>query len=207
MPKVSEELTSARREEIVNACARLYETMNFKDITIKEIGAATSFTRTSIYNYFQTREEIFLTLLGREYDEWSEELTALRDSRKTMSRTEFAETLAHSLENRERMLKLLSMNHYDMESSSRMENLVEFKKSYGNVMQQVKLCMEKFFPEMSEKEIQEFIYAFFPFLFGIYPYTFVTEKQHEAMKQAGVEYRKFSLYELTCTCVRKLLGV
>ena len=62
MPKSSEEQAQARRDEIVNACAELYETMSFRDITLKEIGQRTSFTRTSIYNYFQTREEIFLAL-------------------------------------------------------------------------------------------------------------------------------------------------
>ena len=38
MPKGSLELTNARKEEIISACAKLYETMHFKDITIKEIG-------------------------------------------------------------------------------------------------------------------------------------------------------------------------
>ena len=60
MPKGSGELTNAQKEEIIRACASLYETMSFKDITIKEIGAVTPVTRTSIYNYFQTKEEMFL---------------------------------------------------------------------------------------------------------------------------------------------------
>lgn len=40
MPKGSEELTVARKEEIITACAKLYKTMSFKEITIKEIGNA-----------------------------------------------------------------------------------------------------------------------------------------------------------------------
>ena len=56
MPKGSPELTNARKDEIITACAKLYETMSFKEITIKEIAAYTSFTRPSIYNYFQTKE-------------------------------------------------------------------------------------------------------------------------------------------------------
>ena len=63
MPKGSEELTQARKDEIINACAELYETRNFKDVTLKDIGAKTSFTRTLIYYYFHTKEEIFLALL------------------------------------------------------------------------------------------------------------------------------------------------
>ena len=70
MPKGSKELTASRKEEIITACEELYKTMSFKEITIKEIGNATSFTRTSIYNYFQTKEEIFLALLQREYERW-----------------------------------------------------------------------------------------------------------------------------------------
>lgn len=78
MPRGSEELTNARKAEIVNACAVLYETRSFKEITLKEIGEKTSFTRTSIYNYFQTKEEIFLALFQREYEAWIEDLDALR---------------------------------------------------------------------------------------------------------------------------------
>ncbi len=52
MSKGSERLTQVRREEIINACAKLYETMSFKEITVKEIAAFTTFTRTSIYSYF-----------------------------------------------------------------------------------------------------------------------------------------------------------
>ena len=65
MPKGSEELTEQRKDEIIEACARLYETKGFKEITIKDISAETSFSRPSIYNYFETREEIFLALLTR----------------------------------------------------------------------------------------------------------------------------------------------
>lgn len=205
MPKGSPELTKARKEEIITACAKLYETMSFKEITIKEIARFTSFTRPSIYNYFQTKEEIFLALLGREYDLWTADLKQLCDTHDAMTVDEFASALAHTLEKRERLLKLMSMNHYDMETSSRMENLVEFKKSYGASMKAVTCCVGKFFPQKTSQDIQGFIYGFFPFLFGVYPYTFVSEKQRDAMEQAHTNYVFFSLYELTYSFIHRLL--
>ena len=63
MPRGSAELTNARREEIIAACEKLYQTMSFKEITLKDISVETSFSRPSIYNYFQTKEEIFLALM------------------------------------------------------------------------------------------------------------------------------------------------
>lgn len=206
MPKGSEQLTNARKEEIINACAKLYETMSFKEITIKEIGKVTSFTRTSIYNYFQTKEEIFLALLQREYDWWSDDLCRIMNTQETMTVQEFADAMARSLQKRERMLKLLSMNHYDMESSSRMENLVEFKRSYGRSIHAVTKCVTKYFPCMTVHDVQDFIYAFFPFLFGVYPYTVVTDKQIDAMKQAHTEYVQLTQYEIVSACVKRLLS-
>lgn len=205
MPKGSAELTQNRKDEIINACAMLYETMSFKEITLKDIGNVTSFTRTSIYNYFQTKEEIFLALLQREYDLWSADLNDLLYSHAAMSADEFSSALAYTLEKRQRMLKLLSMNHYDMEEASRMENLIAFKQSYGHAMGAVSACVEKFFPNMTVHQIQDFLYAFFPFLFGIYPYTFVTEKQKEAMDKAHANFVFLSVYEITRLFVRKLL--
>lgn len=207
MPKGSKELTDARKEEIINACALLYETMSFKEITIKDIGRATSFTRTSIYNYFQTKEEIFLALLQREYELWIRQLRQIQAEHETMTRLEFAGALAHSLEERENLLKIMSMNHYDMEENSRLERLVEFKVVYGQSLTEVRNCLSRFFPEMSIEDKQNFIFSFFPFMFGIYPYTVVTEKQREAMTRAKVNYVYMSIYEITFAEVKKLLGI
>ena len=85
-----------------------------REITIKDIGAVTSFTRTSIYNYFQTKEEIFLALMQREYELWAEEMNELAKENETMTTEEFSSALAHSLEKHEQLLKLLAMNHYSM---------------------------------------------------------------------------------------------
>lgn len=200
-------LTRARKEEIVNACAVLYERMSFKDITIKDIGEHISLKRSAIYNYFQTKEEIFLALLQKEYEQWAEELTMITDSREAMTADEIAGDLARSLEKRGRMLKLFSMNHFDMEANSRLENLTEFKAAYGKSVKAVERCIAKFCPDVSEHDWQNFIYAFFPFIYGIYPYTVVTEKQRKAMSDAGVDFVYLSIYDIAYTCAKKLLGV
>ena len=126
---------------------------------------------------------------------------------KTMTKAEFADKLARSLEKREQLLKIMSMNHYDMESNSRPEHLIEFKAAYGESIRMVVNCLEKYFPDMPVAEKQDFIYTFFPFMFGIYPYTVVTEKQRAAMEEAGINYVFMSIYEITYNCVKRLLNI
>ena len=205
MPKGSPERTAARKEEIISACEKLYQTMSFKDITLKEIGSETSFSRPTIYNYFQTKEEIFLALYEREYDRWNIELTDILENNDTLTKKQIAEKIASSIANRQQLLKLLSMNNYDMEANSRTELLTSFKVAYGESMKNVCRILTKFCPEKTVQEIQNFIYVFFPFMFGIYPYTTVTDKQRDAMKQANVDYVYQSIFEITNNCLLKLL--
>ena len=205
MPKGSPERTAARKEEIISACEKLYHTMSFKDNTLKENWNETSFSRPTIYNYFQTKEEIFLALYEREYDRWNIELTDILENNDTLTKEQIAEKIASSIANRQQLLKLLSMNNYDMEENSRPELLTSFKVAYGESMKNVCRIITKFCPEKTVQEIQDFIYVFFPFMFGIYPYTAVTDKQREAMKQANVDYVYQSIFEITNNCLLKLL--
>ncbi len=134
-----------------------------------------------------------------------EDLDALRCGHRKLSVDAFSDELARTLERRERLLKLMAMNHYDMEANSRIENLVAFKKAYGGSLLAVTHCLEKFFPRMTDEDVQGFLYAFFPFMFGIYPYTAVTEQQRTAMELAGVGYVRLSVRELTRSFTAKLL--
>ena len=205
MPKGSPELTAARREEIVNACEKLYQTMSFKDITLKEIGNETSFSRPTIYNYFQTKEEIFLSLFQREYERWNNDLEKILARKGDLTREDLAGKIADSLCKRTQLLKLLAMNTYDMEANSREENLVAFKVAYGNSIANVRRILDRFVPDMSSDQKDNLIYVFFPFMFGIYPYTEVTKKQKDAMKAAEIDFKYQTTRKITYNCLMQLL--
>ena len=194
-----------RKDEIINACEELYQTKSFKEITLKDISEKTTFSRPSIYNYFQTKEEIFLALLKREYERWLKDLEEIYSKNDKLEKVEFAKQIALSIEKREQLLKLLSMNLYDMEANSRMEQLIDFKKSYGESLKSIKKCLDKFFKNRKEEEKEKFIFSFFPLMYGIYPYTRATDKQKEAMKNAEVPFKFYSIYEMVYESIIKLL--
>ncbi len=206
MFKGTPELIAQRREEIISACEKLYQTMSFREITLKEIGNETSFSRPAIYNYFQTKEEIFLALFELEYKRWNADLEKILEEDGPLAKTQIAERIARSLEKREQLLKLLSMNNYDMEANSRPELLTTFKAAYGRSMALFRGILSRSCPEMGDEELQRVIYVFYPFMFGIYPYARVTEKQMAAMKDAQVDFVRQSIYEITYNCLVRLLN-
>ena len=198
---ISEKKTTTRREEIINACEKLYQTMSFREITLKEISTETSFSRPSIYNYFNTKEEIFLALFEREYNRWNDALEEIYKGKRNLSCHALAEKLAKSLAERHQLLKLLAMNLYDMEANSRLECLTSFKRAYGAALENMRRILLKYRPDMTGNQINDFIYAFFPFMFGIYPYTEVTEKQKKAMEQAGIDFKPLKAKEIIFTFI------
>ena len=83
--------------------------------------------------------------------------------------------------------------------------LTSFKVAYGQSIRTVGMILAKFCPEKNAGEIEDIIYVFFPFMFGIYPYTSVTDKQREAMSDADVDFKYQTVFEITEKCLLKLL--
>ena len=196
MPRVSRKMVEKRPGEIIDACRRLYRTMAFKEITLKEISKETSLSRPSIYNYFQTKEEIFLALLEEEYRLWADDLDQIL-SHDGYDIQSFAIAISESIAKRETLLKILCMNLYEIEENSRTERLVEFKRHYGRTIDIIDAALEKFFPDMTTEDRTDFVYEFYPFLYGLYPYVYPTKKQMTEMEMAGIMPRKMEIRKAT----------
>lgn len=206
MIKGTPELIAERREEIINACEKLYQTMSFREITLKEIGNEVPFSRPTIYNYFQTKEEIFLALFRREYELWIIDLEAIYNGNDRLNKKELASKIARSLADRPQLLKLIAMNIYDMEANSRLEQLIEFKQTYHKLIETFEKIFDKYLSGMTKEQTKKLLYMFFPFIFGVYPMTNATEKQNEAMKAAGIDFDTVNEYELIYGYLLKLFN-
>ncbi len=198
-------LVDERKEEIINACEKLYQKLDFKDINIKIIGDQISVGRTSIYNYFQTKEEIFLALLEREYLKWNEDLTIILQKNEKLAREDFINKITDSLMKRRTLLKLISMNMFEMEANSRVENITTFKLAFKESVSLLEQCLGKFF-NIKDSEAEEIAFTFLPFLVGIYPYTSITDKMKEAIHKANFAYKFYTDKELLKMGLEKILG-
>ena len=204
MPKGSPELTKSRRDEIIEASIRLYDERIFKDITIKDIAERITFARSNIYNYFQTKEEIFLAIFEEEYKKWNCDLKQIVNENITDKET-LSVSMAKSLEKRKLMLKLLAVNLYDLEENCRMECLVSFKKEYAASRELIAKILKNYVPDCAPNEIEELMLTLLQFFHGVYPYSFATEKQNEAMDKAGIRRRKMTIYDLSYAGIKRIL--
>ena len=196
MPKVAPEQLEKRREEILDAGEKIYRAHGFLGVTIKQISTELTCTRPAIYRYFETKEEILLALLVREYGRWLESLRKIEPDAGRCSKEELAHAIAKTLESRDLMLRILHMNLYEIEQNSRVEAVSEFKTMYSRLGERLSGILQRYSPAIGEREIRSLIMSLISFLFGVYSFVFSSEKQRAAVQMAGIEMPDITIHEM-----------
>ena len=162
----------------------------------------TSFTRPAIYSYYKTKEEIFLDILKEEFSLWKKDLIYRYSEISEHTREEFCIVLSDSLCDRTILLELLAVHLNIIENNSRLEQLVEFKKTVYNFFDVLKETIELFFPNINANLKEEFFDVFLIYINGLYPHIFHSKIQQKAMALAGEPAIQKDLKEI---CRRDLL--
>ena len=158
-----------------------------------------------IPRYRKTKEEIVLALLHREYLVWAADLDSLAAT-ASGGAAALADGLADTLDRRETMLRLMSTSLFEMEAHSRVTALADFKRGCKLLMAALDGCVAAFCPELDADARERFAFAFLPFVYGVYPYSTVTEKQRMAMDQADMRYAPPAQHEMVRQGAAMLLG-
>lgn len=199
------EQVEARRGEILDACQALFQECDYDDITLKAIAERTSISRTSLYSYYQTRDEVFLGLLEREYLGWHKELEKGLVRETPLDADELCAFLADSMLERTTMRRLLSVNLTDIENKSSLAQLCSFKRNAVRpVKDTIRQLTARTFPNADEADRERFHNLFLLLVFNLYPYAHLTPKQAEACKIAGIEEPAVDERDLCFASIRAL---
>ncbi|MDO4928123.1 MAG: TetR family transcriptional regulator [Corynebacterium sp.] len=201
--KVHEEIkkmSGARAQEILDAAVYLFDEHHYKDISLKDIAVHTSMSRPSIYNYFQTKGEIFLALLTREYLQWAEELANVPVT------AEFTLAVVQQLAGKDLMFKLIANNITEFEEESRDQNILTFKYSYLATMENFEKALVEHYPHLTSAQSNDIVLAFFPYLFGVYPYTTITQRQQVALDTLTDNFPQSSAQDLLHNLLHTLVA-
>jgi AcrR family transcriptional regulator len=72
MPKISEERKAERREQILGAARRCFAEHGYEGATVTRLEQATGLSRGAIFNYFPSKEELFVELAVEDAQRLSE---------------------------------------------------------------------------------------------------------------------------------------
>jgi len=182
----SEEQIEYRINEILKATAKLYKEYRFEEITFVMIAKQAGFTRSNLYRYFKTKEDIFLKLLSSDMAVWRKDIVE-NFTQDENSLSDFSRRWIGLLLKHQRMLEIYTILYTLLEKNATLEALVDFKKSIFTEMNIGIDILKKALPFPSLEAAMEFLYASISLAIGIYPLMNLSTKQKEAMDVVGEE--------------------
>ena len=105
------------------------------------------------------------------------------------------------MQERRYFLKLISWNHYELEENSRTERLAEVQQITYNAIKTILMCLDNFFPSVTDTAKKEFQQNFFIFLYGIDSYTNGSNSQKKALQYSGITYNPIQVYDVVNTFI------
>lgn len=183
----SDEQIEYRINEILEATAKLYKENRFEEITFVMIAKEAGFTRSNLYRYFKTKEDIFLKLLAKDINAWRKYLQENMPE-KTLSPDEFAALWVQLMLAQPRLLQLFAILYTILEKNATLEALTDFKGSIHAELQTAVEMMVAYYPALTPEKAGEFLQASLSLSIGMYPLLDMTEKQIEAIQTVGMTH-------------------
>jgi AcrR family transcriptional regulator len=125
-----------RRHDILQVARTLFALDSFDAISMDKVAAACRLAKGSMYIYFRTKEELFLSVLEEELQAWFATLAAELEKQPVFTAAALAQTLCTTLETRTTFTRLLAILHTKLEHNIGPERLLQFKDALLQYMQQ-----------------------------------------------------------------------
>lgn len=154
----SPENINERKEAILDAAKEMFQKKEYDQISFNGIAAEAGFTKSNVYRYFSSREEIFLSIYSELITRWSEAL--LRYYKKLEVGVDyqvFSKGIVNLSSKHKPFLNLSSLLFISLERNSSEEQLREFKKLTVNLFSEHTKELQRIYTKMSSEDVFSFL--------------------------------------------------
>ena len=159
----TKEQVDQRKREILDAMDSIYLNKEFNSIYLKDIADLTSISRTAIYFYYKSKEEILLDSFYNHFVSLDDGLEVLAD--RCSCKDEAVQGIASLLEENIIILKIMSSNLEDIERTASLDNLIVLKTELKRFFEYFKKIVFKFNPDVDQNVA---LSTFISMMYGYY---------------------------------------
>lgn len=143
--------------EIVNATKRLYEKYSFDEINFSMIAKEADFTRSNLYKYFNSKEEVFLEILKNEASLQSADLQHSLRTDKEYSIKEFIDIWMDVKLKHKIVWEIFSILHTLLGSKCSLEKSTEYRSFIKEILKKSSEFLCDIFPELTIDRAYKFL--------------------------------------------------
>ena len=145
-----------RINEIVRATIELYEKDGYDGVTFSRIGKQLSFSRINLYNYFKSKEDIFLLILRRDIEAMVKDADATFKAAATDDES-FLQAWAELLLRHQRMLTIFTVVNTIILRGASEEAHIAFRSKMFEQFQRLRDVIRRALPQLSEAQAMMFL--------------------------------------------------
>lgn len=119
-----------RRQQILDCAGSRFHRSNYDRLTMTEIATQAGLSKGTLYLYFESKEELFFAVLLQGYQEWFAELIGIEP-------LDLVEVVVQSLQQRPRLLELMSLAPLVLERNASPQVVLDFKRKLAALLQQL----------------------------------------------------------------------
>ena len=174
-----------RERTILSSALHVFKNIPYEKVTLLMIANKAGITRTNIYRYYKTREEIFLALYLFELDIWVKQIIIKFKIAQDLDT--FVEIWTDILIRNETLLKLTPLFSVSLEKNTSEELLRKSKIEIRNQMEKVLPIIMKALPGMTSDKCISFFITHQALTAGIWPMTQFSENEKKVIESIKIQ--------------------
>jgi AcrR family transcriptional regulator len=179
---------------ILQNAHRLFEQEDYAAITMARIAKESGVAKGTVFNYYPTKEELFLKLAGTYFQQLFDNLTFEIEERINKNTPEnLTEILVKVLLNNPSFLKIIPLLNSIIEKNVSVGNLKIFKSQLLENIILGGTLLEKYFPLIPQNQGPRFLIWVYGILIGFINLADPEENAKEIIEQNQMELFHFSL--------------
>lgn len=184
----NEENKKIRLEQIKTAAIKLFDEIDYHEISLSKIAKEINFTRGNLYKYITSKEDIYLYVMLDELTALVEDLEFNLVKEEKFDTKTLAHKWANTLSRHPRYLKLISILFTILEQNSNIDVLIDFKNQLLLIVARMFNVIKHNIPEFTDDDINKLLDLSFSFVIGKYPLCNPSDIQIEATKLSNYNY-------------------
>lgn len=196
---VTDEQKSEKTNQIRTAAEDLFETEKFSNITIEKIAKKAGTAKGTVFIYFKTKEEIFLSIAEKEIAKWKkyliESIASVRVNDKKISVESLCDILISSLKNNS-FIKLISILDDTLEQNIDSKKAFQFKKFVKAEMEEISAIIETSSDALKPGNGIIILNSLYACAIGAFKVSNPSETVKKITKRPGMEIFDRNFYEI-----------
>ena len=154
----TDENKNERKEAIYKAAFSLFKKNGYDKVSFNGIAVEAGFTKSNMYRYFCSKEEIFLNVFAGLFEAWFENYTKqLQALKENEDIQKFAKAWVNSMMADPDFLDLIPLLMVSLEKNSSFEQLVIFKRLSIDLLYRITLEVSRIYPEIKDEKAFRFL--------------------------------------------------